>query len=169
MQTHHQHGQRVNQTLGGVRTQIACEQRTVRQRELQMLGDQNGFQRLARGVMTTSDHGDWLNRRQLQFLQATQQLVFALRHVACDFLHGVDFVAHVHETHDVPGDASRQICQEILRPSGQRLFPWQREHLRIRACRGDLQRLRLWTLRCGILRLHGSGFQHAGIHLRQFI
>jgi len=34
---------------------------------------------------------------------------------------------------------------------------------------GDLQRLRLRALRCGVLGLHGSGLKHTGIHLWQFM
>ena len=169
VQTHHQHGKRVDESFGGVGTQVAGEQRAVRQREFQMLGDQDGFQRLTLRIMAAGDHGDRLHGRQFQLLQSAQQLVFAFRHVACDFLHGVDFVAHMHETHHVPGDASRQVDQQVLRPCCQRLLPRQREHLRIRARRGDLQRLRLRALRCGVLGLHGSGLKHTGIHLWQFM
>ena len=88
-----------------------------------MLGDEDGFQRLTFRVMATGDHGDRLHGRQFQLLQSAQQLVFALRHVARDLLHGVHFVAHVHETHHVPGNTSRQIDQQVLGPSRQRLFP----------------------------------------------
>ena len=133
-----------------------------------MLGNKNRFQRLAFTAMTARDHGDRLHGRQFQLLQATQQLVFSFRHIARDFLHGVHFVAHVHETHHVPGNTTRKIGQQVFRPSSQRLFPRQGEHLRIRACGGDFQRLRLRRL-CGrISGLHGSCFQHTGIHLWQF-
>ena len=168
MQTHHQYGQCVDQSFGGIGTQVACEQRTVRQRELQMLGDQNGLQRLAITAMTTRHHGDRLHSRQFQLLQPAQQLIFSLGHIAGDFLHRINFVAYVHETHHVPRDASRQIGQQVFGPGRQRLFPRQGEHLRIRACGGDLQRLRFRRLCSWILGLHGSGLKHTGIHLGQF-
>ena len=108
-----------------------------------MLGDKDRFQRLAFTAMTACDHGDRLHGRQFQLLQATQQLVFSFRHIARDFLHGVHFVAYVHETHHMPGNTTRKISQQVFRPSSQRLFPRQGEHLWIRACGGDFQRMRL--------------------------
>ncbi len=169
VQTHHQHGQGVDQSFGGVRTQIAREQRTVRQRELQMLGDQNGLKRLAFTVVAAGDHRDWLYGRQFQLLQSAQQLVFAFRDITGDFLHGVDLIAHVHETHHVPGDTAGKIGEQVFRPGRQRLFPRQCEHPRIRACRGDSQRVGFRRPYGRILNLHGSGFKHSGIHLWQFM
>ena len=168
MQTHHQYGQCVDQSFGGIRTKVACKQCAIRQGELQMLGYQNGFQRFAFAIMTTGDHGDWLYCRQLQLLQSTQQLVFAFGDVAGDFLHCVNVVTHVHETHHVPGYASRKVGKKVLRPCCQRLFPRQGKHLRIRTRCGDLQCARFCGLRGRVLGLHGSGFQHTRIHLGQF-
>ena len=101
METDHEHGQGIDQSFGGIRAQIACEQRTVRQRELQMLGDQNGFQRFPIVIMTTGDHGDRRDGRQFEFLQTAKILIFAFGHLPGDFLHCVDFVAYMHETHNV--------------------------------------------------------------------
>ena len=115
------HGEGVNQSFGGVRAQVAGEQRTVRQRELQVPGDQNRLQRLPFTGMTADDHGDRGHSWQFELLQSTQDLVLSLGHLARDLLHGVHLVAHVHESHDVAGDASRQVGQQVLRPGGQGL------------------------------------------------
>ena len=108
-----------------------------------MTGDQNRFQRFAVAVMTTGDHGNRGDGRQLELLQSAQNLILALGHLTGDLFHGVHLVAHVHKTHHVAGDASRQVGQQVLGPGGQGLMPGQREHLRVRAGGGDLQCLRL--------------------------
>ena len=167
VQTHHQHGQGVDQTFGRVRTQVAGEQGTVRQRELQMPGDQNRLQRLTFTGMTARHHGDRLDGGQFELLQTAQQLVLALGDVAGDLLHGVHGIADVHETHDVAGDASGQIGEQFVRPGSQRLLPRQGEHLRVRARGGDFQRLRLRRCRGGRVGLHRRGLEHTRIHLRQ--
>ena len=143
VQAHQQHDEGVNQSFGGVRAQVAGEQRTVRQRELQVPGDQNRLQRLPFTGVTADDHGDRGHSWQFELLQSTQDLVLSLGHLARDLLHGVHLVAHVHESHDVAGDASRQVGQQVLlRPGGQGLVPGQREHLWVRAGGGDFQCLR---------------------------
>ena len=107
-----------------------------------MPGDQNRLQRLPFTGMTADDHGDRGHSWQFELLQSTQDLVLSLGHLARDLLHGVHLVAHVHESHDVAGDASRQVGQQVLRPGGQGLVPGQREHLWVRAGGGDFQCLR---------------------------
>ena len=167
VQTHHQHSQGVDQPFGRIRAQVAGEQGAIRQRELQMPGDQDRLQRLAFTGMTTRHHGDRLDGGQFELLQTTQQLVLALGDVAGDLLHGIHGIADVHETHDVAGNASGQIGEQFVRPGRQRLLPRQGKHLRVRARGGDFQRLRLRRRRGGRVGLHRRGLEHTRIHLRQ--
>ena len=153
MQPDHKHGEGVNQPFRGIGAQVPREQRAVRQRVFQMLGHQHGFERVAVLVVAPGDDGDRRDRGQIELAQPPEQLVLPFRHAARDFLHRVDIIADAHEADDVPGNASRQIHQQVIRPSGQRLVPRQSEHLRVRARRRDLQRLRLLRLGVFVLRL----------------
>ena len=153
MQPDHEHSEGVNQPFRGIGAQVPREQRAVRQRVFQMLGHQHGFERVAVLVVAPGDDGDRRDRGQIELAQPPEQLVLPFRHAARDFLHRVDIIADAHEADDVPGNASRQIHQQVIRPSGQRLVPRQSEHLRVRARRRDLQRLRLLRLGVFVLRL----------------
>ena len=70
-----QHDHRVDQPVDGVLPDAAAEQRAVRQRELQVPGDQDRVERLAVGVEPVGDHADRLDRRGVEPGQVAQQPV----------------------------------------------------------------------------------------------
>ncbi len=165
VQTHHQHSQGVDELFGSVGPQRACEQRTVRHREAQVLRHEDRLERLTLVVVAAGHHGDRLHGGQVELLQLAQQLVFAFGDTARDLLHRVHLVAHAHKAHDVAGDASRQVDEQVGRPCGERLFPWKHEHLGVGARGRDLQRSGFVRRRCGVGGFDRRGFQRTGVQM----
>ena len=131
VQPHQQGGERVEQAVGGVRPQRAGEQRPVGQRELQVLGDQGGLERLTGDRHAPGDDADGVHARHVELLQPAQQLVLVLGEVGAHLLDRVDPVVEPREADHVPGDAARQVHQVLLRPAVQRDLPRQEHQLRL--------------------------------------
>ncbi len=129
VQPSQQHDHGVDQPVDRVLAYAAAEQRAVGQRELQVAGDQDRVQGLAVVVHPVGDHADRLNRGDLQPAQITEQPVLVQGEVLQHLLDGEHLLAAPDEPHHMPGDASRQGDQVVLRPVLQRGRPRQADQL----------------------------------------
>ncbi len=139
VQAHEQHGERVDEARRGVRAQRLAEQRAVRERELQVLRDEDGLEPLAVRVLAPRDDSHRHDARHLEPPELAQQLVLAVRDRLADLLDGDDAPREADEPHDVPGDTARQRREGLGRPLLERDVPGQVEESRVGGRRGDLQ------------------------------
>ena len=131
MQPDQEDRQGINQTLGRIGAEIARKECTVGQGEFQMLCDQHGLQGLPIPGVPPGDHGNRIDRGQLQLLELAEQLILPFGHPLGYLLHGIYVIAHMDEADHVPGDAAGQISQKLLWPGRQWVLPGEGEHLRI--------------------------------------
>ena len=141
VQSHEKHGERVDEARRGVRAQVLAEQGAVGQRELQVLGDEDGVELLALGCRAPRDDGERLDGRRAHPAQRPELLVLVVRDALADLLDGDDPTGELDEPHDVAGDASGQCCEDGGRPLLEGDLPRQVEQRGIEARRGDLQGL----------------------------
>ena len=141
VQAHEQHRERVDEARGGVGLQRLAEQRAVRQRELQVLGDEHGLERLAVRVRAARDHADGLDARDVDAAQGAQQLVLAVGDLLADLLDRDDAPGQPGEAHDVTRDAAREGGEVLGGPVLEGDVPRQVEQGRVGRCRRDLQPL----------------------------
>ena len=103
---------RVDEPVDGVLADAAAEQRAVGQRELQVLGDEDGVERVAGGVQPCGDDADGLDRRGVQPGEVAQQPVLVLGEVLQHLLDRVD---------SEPTRTKRTTCREMPRGRATRL------------------------------------------------
>jgi hypothetical protein len=113
------------------------EQRPVRQRELEVPGDQDRFQGLAGRVEAVGHDRDRLDRREVDPLEVAQEVVFAFGDPFRRLLDRVDRAGEPDEAHDVPGDAAGEGDELVGRPLLQRRRPRKVEQRRVDEGRGD--------------------------------
>ncbi len=139
MQPHQQHGERVEQALGGVLARDLAEHGPVGEGELQMAGDQHGVQRLAGAARATGDHGEGLDRGDADPAEHLERVVLALGEVVVDLLEREHPPRDPDEADHMAGDAAGERGQDLVGPLFQRRLPGQIQQCRVCTGRGDLQ------------------------------
>jgi hypothetical protein len=126
-----QRDQRVEQPVERLGPQHVREERPVRQRELQVPGDQDGLQRLAVGVDRSVTVATASDRGEVDPLERAQQVVLLFGDPLAGLLQGVDRLVELDEPDDVPGDALRQSHQVVGGPLLERDAPRQIQQRRV--------------------------------------
>src|SRR6478752_1193583 len=99
-------GERVHEAHGRVGAQVLAVEGTVGQRELEVLGDEAGIERLAVGARATVDDPEGLDARHGQAPQVAQHRVLAVGDVVLDLLDGKHARTEAYEAHDMARDAA---------------------------------------------------------------
>ncbi len=120
-------GERIEQPVDGVAAHHPREQRPVRQRELEVPGDEDRVERFTGDGLPSGDDADRLDRRGLQPLESAQQLVLVVGQPLDHFLERVNVTVDPGEPHDMAGDAAWQRYEMDVRPLGERHVPRQVE------------------------------------------
>lgn len=131
MHADQQRGLRVEQPDHGVLAQRVREQRTVRQRELQVPGDEHGVERFAVRRVPVGDHGDRLHGGEADPFQRAEQVVLLLGDALAGLLDRIDGAGQLDESDDVPRDALWQRDQVVGGPLLQRCRPREVEQRRV--------------------------------------
>ena len=139
VQAHEQDGQGVDQARGRVRTQDLGEQRAVRERELQVRGDQRRRERAARGVGAPRDHGDPVDARRRETVEVAEHVVLAPSHLLGRLLDRDDATGEVREPDEVPRDALGEGHDVRARPVGEAGRPGQLQQSGVDRAGGDAE------------------------------
>ena len=116
VQADEQHGERVDEAVGGVGPQHLREQRAVGERELQVRGDEGGRQRLARGIRPPGDDGDAVDAGGVEPVEVAEHVVLAAGHLLGRLLDGDDAPGEVREPHEVAREALGEEDDGAARP-----------------------------------------------------
>ena len=136
VQAHQQHGERVDETRGGLGAHVLAEQGPVGQGVGQVLGDEHRVEFLPADAAPAGDDRRRLYAGRLQPDQVPQELVLAVRHGLADLLDGDDALGEVDEAHDVAGQTTGQRGEDLGGPLLQGRLPREVEQRRVnRRCR----------------------------------
>ncbi len=153
VQPDEEHGQGVDEALGGVRPQRLAVERAVGQRVLQVPGQQAGVERLPVRRLPPAHHPERLDARQVHPLEVAQHGVLAAGEVDLDLLDRQHPVRDADEPHGMPRDAARERGQPVGGPVLQRDGPGQVEQRRVgagpRSARGARRHAPIIEARCG--------------------
>jgi hypothetical protein len=135
--THEQLGERVEQPAVQVGQAPSGEQRSVGQRERQVLRDQHRRQRLTVGGPAVDHGAERIHDGDTPLGELVQQRVLTQHVTLVRLLEREDLLVHADEPHDVPGNAARNLHESPVGPVDQRRLERQVEQLGGRAQRGE--------------------------------
>ena len=141
VQAHQQHGERVDESGGGLRPHVLAEQRPVGQGVGQVLSDEHRVELLTGDAGAAGDNRRRMHAGRPQAQQVAQELVLAVGHGLADLLDRDDALREVDETHDVAGQTTGQRGEDLGGPLLQRRLPGEVEQRRINGRRRDLHGL----------------------------
>src|SRR5215212_8656871 len=137
MQPREEHHHGVDQPVHRVLADTATEQGPIRQRELQVVGDQDRIEWSTVDVNPISNHADGLHRGCVQAREVTQQPILVDGQMLEHFLHRVNLGTDPHETNDVAGYAAGQSDEHVFGPFGERGLPREAQEPDIRLRGGE--------------------------------